>query len=95
MNELNTMMANIAAELTEAENLYEYFEDVLDFEYTIDSRKNYRSAKVWLTLGGPNIWLDTADNCLHGAWGCTRELYPLPVAVCAEVDSIFEEYYNC
>ena len=75
--------------------LYDYFSDVLDFEYTIDSRKEYRSVKVWITLGGPNVWIDTADSCVHLAWGSERESYLLGFDVRDEIDNIFEEYYNC
>ena len=75
--------------------LYDYFCDVLDFEYTISSRKEYQSVKIWVTLGGPNVWIDTADSYVRLAWGANREEYPLSYNVSEEIDSIFEEYYNC
>lgn len=79
----------------EAYDLYSYFADVLDFEYTINSSKEYSSVRVWLTLGGPNIWIDTSACEIRGAWGSSRESVYLPGEICAEIDSIFEEYYNC
>ena len=75
--------------------LYDYFSDVLDFEYTIDSQKEYRSVKVFITLGGPNVWIDTRTSAVHLAWGTDREEYPLDFAVRDEIDSIFAEYYYC
>lgn len=75
--------------------LCDYFSDVLDFEYTIDSRKEYKSVKIWITLGGPNVWIDTNDSYIRLAWGSSREEYPLSYYVSEEIDSIFEEYYNC
>ena len=74
--------------------LYDYFSDALDFEYTIDSRKEYRSVKVWITLGGPNVWIDTEDSYIRLAWGNSREEYPISYYIRDEIDSIFEEYYN-
>lgn len=74
--------------------LYDYFSDVLDFEYTINSSKEYRSVKVWVTLGGPNVWIDTSDSYVRLAWGASQEEYPLSYYVRDEIDSIFEEYYN-
>lgn len=74
--------------------LYDYFSDVLDWEYTIDSRKEYKSVCVWVTLGGPNVWIDTSDSFVRLAWGSDREEYPLSYYVRDEIDSIFEEYYN-
>jgi hypothetical protein len=75
--------------------LYDYFSDVLDFEYTISSSKEYKSVKVWITLGGPNVWIDTSDSYVRLAWGSNRGEWPLAYEVCEAIDSIFEEYYNC
>lgn len=74
--------------------LYDYMADVLDFEYTIDSRKEYKSVKIWVTLGGPNVWIDTAAAAVKLAWGTDREEYALDYNVRDEIDAIFEEYYN-
>jgi hypothetical protein len=75
--------------------LYDYFSDVLDFEYTITSNKEYKSVKIWVTLGGPNVWIDTNDSSVHLAWGSDREEYPLSFDVRDEIDYIFEEIYYC
>lgn len=75
--------------------LYDYFSDVLDFEYTINSRKEYQSVKVWVALGGPSVWIDTSDSYVRLAWGNSREEYSLSYYVRDEIDAIFEEYYNC
>ena len=79
----------------ETMSLWEYFSDALDFEYTITSQKEYKSVKVWITLGGPNVWVDTSTHMVHLAWGSDREEYPLQYDACSEIDFIFEEYYNC
>lgn len=44
--------------------LYDYLGDVLDYEFTIDSQKEYKVAKIWVTLGGPNVWIDTAERAV-------------------------------
>ena len=106
MNENRKYCENIAKELQaiyngdvlnddgEAMTLYDYFSDVLDFEYTISSNKEYKSVCVWVTIGGPNVWIDTSDSYVRLAWGTSREEYPLSYYVRDEIDSIFEEYYN-
>ena len=76
-------------------SLYDYFFDVLDYEFTIDSRKEYVSAKIWVTLGGPNVWIDTAERAVKLAWGADREEYPLDWDVCNEIDGIMQEIYEC
>lgn len=74
--------------------LYDYLNDVLDFEFTVDSRKEYKSAKIWVTLGGPNVWIDTAERAVRLAWGSDREEYPLNWDVCNEIDEIMQEIYE-
>ena len=105
MTENRKYCKNIAEELTAIYNgttlnedgeqvtLYDYFSDVLDFEYTVNSDKTYKSVKVWITLGGPNVWIDTADSYVRLAWGTNREEYPLSFYVSEEIDNIFEEFY--
>ena len=75
--------------------MYDYLGEVLDFEITIDSRMNYTSCKVWLTLGGPNVWIDTSTQEIKLAWGTEREDIWLPGEICSEIDEYFEEIYNC
>lgn len=78
----------------EACSLYDYFSDVLDFEYTINSNKEYIGVKVWVTLGGPNIWIDTRHCEVCGAWGSERETLPIPSEIRDEIDAIFSDIYD-
>lgn len=106
MNENRNYCKNIAEELKSIYNgevknddgetmtLYDYMRDVLDFEYTITSRREYKSVKIWVTLGGPNVWIDTRDSYIRLAWGSEREEYPLDYDVCDEINDIFEEYFD-
>ena len=75
-------------------SIYDYLADVLDYEITIDSRLEYKSAKIWVTLGGPNVWIDTAEKAVKLAWGTDREEYPLDWDVSAHLDEVLEGAYN-
>ena len=79
----------------EERTIYDYLSDVLDFEITINSRMEYSSCKVWITLGGPNVWIDTAEREIKLAWGGERESLWLDGDICDEIDAYFEEFYNC
>ena len=76
-------------------DLWDYFRDVLDVEYRVSSRGEYRGAYIWVTLGGPNIYIDTFAGVIRGAWGSDRDEVWLPSEICAEIDAIFEEYFAC
>lgn len=79
----------------EEKTLFDYLSDILDFEITINSQMEFSSCKVWIALGGPNVWIDTAERELKLAWGSERENLYLDYEICDEIDSYFEEIYNC
>ena len=76
-------------------SLYDYMADVLDYEITIDSQLEYKSAKIWVTLGGPNVWIDTAEKAVKLAWGTDRAEYALDWDTCDEIDEYMQDLYTC
>ena len=83
-----------AEENGDACDLYSYFEDALDIEYTISSRGDYLGARIAVALGGPNIYIDTREGEVKGYWGTDRAERWIPSEICEEIDSIMEEYYS-
>lgn len=53
--------------------LWEYLADGLALDYRVGPDKSPTACRVWLALGGANIWVDTETNSIHGAWGSDRE----------------------
>lgn len=72
----------------------DYLADVLDYEITINSQMEYKSAKIWVTLGGPNVWIDTAERAVKLAWGTDRAEYPIDPDACEEIDEYMQDVYN-
>ena len=79
----------------ETVSLYDYFSDVLDFEYIINSDLSYKAVKVYVTLGGPTVWVDTYNKTVELRWANESANYYLPSCLVDEIDAIWEEYYNC
>lgn len=79
----------------EAYTICDWLCDVLDYEITIDSRLEYKSAKIWVTLGGPNVWIDTAEKAIKLAWGTDRAEYPVDSDTCEEIDEYMQDLYTC
>lgn len=75
-------------------SLYDWINDALDFEYTIDSQRQYKAAKIWVTLGGPNVWVDTAAKAVKLAWANERAEYLLDWDVCDQIDEIMSEQWE-
>lgn len=76
-------------------SIYDYLADVLDYEITIDSRLEYKSAKIWVALGGPNVWIDTAEKAVKLAWCTDRADYPVDWDTCEEIDEYMQDLYTC
>lgn len=83
-----------AEENGDACDLYSYFNDVLDIEYTISGRGDYLGARIAVALGGPNIYIDTREGYVKGYWGTDRAERWIPSEICEEIDGIMEEYYD-
>lgn len=47
---------------------YDYLEDALDIEYICNSTRECIGARILVAFGGPNIWVDTRNNIVEGAW---------------------------
>ena len=76
--ELRSMMKGIRNDLElafagEPADLWEYLADGLALDYRVGPDKSPIACRVWFTLGGPNIWVDTETDSIHGAWGSDRE----------------------
>lgn len=74
--------------------LYDWLSDTLDIEYIIDSRLVYKACRIWVTLGGPNVWVDTEEKAINLAWGADRAHYLLDWDTCNELDSIMAETWE-
>ena len=75
-------------------NLYDWMAEALDMEYIITSQRDYKACRIWVTLGGPNVWVDTEEKAVKLAWGTDRETYPLSWDTCDELDSIAAELWE-
>ena len=81
---------------SETASLYDYFSEVFDIEYRIAAdKKTLKSVKLCITVGGPNIYIDTGDNLVKLYWwGEYAEAY-IPSDVSEQITEAFEELYYC
>lgn len=73
-----------ALPLTMAEWLGEV---LLDWDLRVDPELSYKSARVFVTLGGPTTWLDTEDRCAHVHWGASEGWWGLSERACDALDA--------
>lgn len=53
----------------EYRGLYDFINDALDIEVTCGLSGDYRGAKLYMTVGGTTIWVDTKTGFVEGRWG--------------------------
>lgn len=74
--------------------IWDYMSDILDIEYRCGSDKEYRSCKICVACGGPNIYIDTASAMVKLYWWTEYAEYPLSYEARDIIDEWAEEYWN-
>lgn len=79
----------------EPQSLIDYFTDALDIEYRIGSDREYRSARIMVAFGGPNIYIDTKSGKVELYWWNEEGESWIDDEVVNAIDEFMEELYNC
>ena len=75
-------------------SIWDYMSDILDIEYRCGSDREYRSCKIMVACGGPNIYIDTASAMVKLYWWTEYAEYPLSYEARDAIDEWAEEYWN-
>lgn len=78
----------------EPQTLYDYFSDVMDIEYRTDSEGDYRSVRLMVAFGGPNIYIDTASASVELYWWGDRASAYFSRSAADEIDAAFSEIFE-
>lgn len=74
--------------------MWEYFNDVLDIDYLIDSNFDYKGVRLLVAFGGPNIYISTISGKVELYWWTDSGEAYLEREVIEEIDNVFSEYYE-
>lgn len=72
----------------------DYVSEALDLQYIVNADKTYRHARVIITAGGPNAYVDTEERALIVSWGSGSARENLPAAFCEAIDEHLSEYWD-
>ena len=78
----------------EALGVYDWLEDVLDIEYTISGRGEYLGARVMVTCGGPNIYVNTRAGRVELFWWGDRADWAIEPDAVEALDQIMCEEFE-
>lgn len=75
-------------------SIWDYMSDILDIDYVVSRDREYRSCKILVAWGGPNIYIDTASALVKLYWWTEYAEYPLSYEARDAIDEWAEEYWN-
>lgn len=75
--------------------MFDYLDDLLDYEYTFGSQREYKGCSIMLTWGGPNIFVNTISRCVEGYWGQDRVSVPISHEASDRIDEFMQELIYC
>lgn len=74
--------------------MWDYFEDVYNARFVLDSNLHYFAVKLMVACGGPNVWVSTESENVELFWWGDHASYPLSRdAVCA-IDEFAQDWYE-
>lgn len=66
----------------------------LDVEMTYDLSKYFLGCKVYLSTGGPTVWLNTRTSILRGTWGTQEYGRGVDPAISETISDFYYENYG-
>ena len=73
---------------------WDYLEDVLDIQYLVSSQREYLGARLLLSWGGPNTWLDTKTGAITVYWGSDSATVYAPQSFTDALDQALAELWE-
>jgi len=73
---------------------FDYLQDALDIEYITTSDKQYKGARVLISFGGPDIWINTQTEEIEGYWWGLNDKVPY-FDDAMGINESLEELFNC
>lgn len=78
----------------EVMGMYDHLGDPLDVNYIVEKSGDVKAGRVYLAIGGPNIWIDTEIKSVVGHWGATRIEAALSDSACVAVNDVLENWFE-
>jgi predicted RNA-binding Zn-ribbon protein involved in translation (DUF1610 family) len=75
-------------------SIWDFLSDVFDVEYRCGSDREYRSVRVMVACGGPNIYLNSATKDVELYWWNERSRYPMSYEAAEALDQWAEDCWN-
>jgi hypothetical protein len=84
-------------EYGEMQTAFDYLQDVLEFNWILNSDRTLKGARMLVAFGGPNIWIDTTRGIVDGYWWQDKFVaeYDTQSEFARDLDEALETLFNC
>jgi hypothetical protein len=84
-------------EYGEMQTAFDYLQDVLEFNWILNSDRTLKGARMLVAFGGPNIWIDTTRGIVEGYWWQDKFVaeYDTQSEFARDLDEALETLFNC
>ena len=72
---------------------FDWLTDAFDIEWILNNDRTFKGARILVTFGGPNIWVNTTDNTVEGHWEGSSHIERFDD--CIGLEEACEELFNC
>lgn len=69
-------------------------DEVLELRFIVDSHAEYSGALIYVTIGGPTIWVDTRAHAVKGTWGTATAEWGITSRAVDALDMECEENWD-
>ena len=74
---------------------YELFFMEYRCDYVVDREKHFKGARIMVTCGGPNIFIDSYRGIVELFWWTEHATAEIPANICDEINEVLREFYYC
>ena len=78
----------------EEHTLTDLFCEAFDIEYRVDHDRTYRSCRIMVACGGPNVYIDTKSGCVELYWWNDFASYTMDSDTVTAIDEYVEDLWN-
>lgn len=69
-------------------------DEMIDLRFLVDSDAEYYGALIYVTVGGPTIWVDVRAHAVKGSWGTATAEWGITSRAVDALDMECEENWN-
>ncbi len=76
-------------------SMWDYFSDILDVNWILNSKREYKACRLLVAFGGPNIYVDTLSGYVELYWWTDTARYKLRSDTLCAIDEWAEVWFKC